>query len=242
MNILLLGGTSDAIQLAKQLIALDINVIYSIAGLVRQPTLNCQIHRGGFQGKMAEFLRDQQIDLLIDATHPYASKISQQAKQAANDTNIDYWLYYRPAWQKTDKDQWIEFNNWDDLLPILQNYKFPFFTLGQAPLRHLDDINLHQHWTVRTAIKHTIHHPQLRLITAIGGFSLDEEAALFKKYAFDVLICKNSGGNTVIHKLQLARQYSIPVLMQCRPPIVKTCSMFTVLSEIIDKVQKHSSF
>lgn len=236
MKVLLLGGTSEAMQLAKQLIAHKIEVIYSIAGLVRQPKLDCQIHNGGFQGKMATFLHEHHIKLLLDATHPYANTISQQAKQAAKDVNIDYWVYHRKAWQPTENDVWIEFTHWDDLLPQLQCHNTPFFAFGQTPLKHLTDIAPQQHWIVRTAIKHKIHHPQLHLITAIGGFTYEEEEALFKQYQFDVVICKNSGGTAVANKIKLARQSAIPVLMQARPVIVKADRKFTVLADVIDEV------
>jgi len=238
MVILLLGGTSDAIQLAKQLIALNVELIYSIAGLVRQPKLNCKIHSGGFQGELAKYLRNHHIDLLIDATHPYAINISQQAKQAANEIGIEHWLYNRPAWQKTATDNWNEFSNWDDLLTKVQAYQTPLFTLGQKTLEHLNDIPQQQFWTVRTAVKNKVSHPRLRIITAIGGFSLDEEARLFKQYNIDVLICKNSGGTLVSSKLLLARQLSIPVIMQTRPVIVTTGKIFTVLEEIVYKIKE----
>ncbi|RTZ67150.1 MAG: cobalt-precorrin-6A reductase, partial [Aquificaceae bacterium] len=46
MKLLLLGGTSDAIKLCQLLLQEGYDVIYSIKGLVRQPSLPCEIHCG----------------------------------------------------------------------------------------------------------------------------------------------------------------------------------------------------
>jgi precorrin-6A/cobalt-precorrin-6A reductase len=218
-KILLLGGTSDAISLAKKYISQKTDITYSIAGLVRQPNLDCKIHTGGFQGNMADYLRTHQFDLLIDVTHPYAVIISQNAENAAKKVGIRYWQIIRPPWKKTGGDNWTEYSNWYDLLLKLHNFKRPFFAVGRQPLEQLDDISEHQHWLVRTAIPSTIQHPKLEIIAAIGGFSLPEELALFDQYKIDVLICKNSGGDVVSSKLLAAKQRNIPVLMQTRPSI-----------------------
>ena len=217
-NILLLGGTSDALQLAKQLLLFkSLHLIYSVAGLVRQPSLNCTIHSGGFQGNMAAYLQQQQIDFVVDATHPYAINISQSALTATQQCAIPYWQYERPAWHATEADHWYGFQDWNTLYPQLLAYKKPFFAWGREVLQHLDEIPQHQHWLIRTATPFDIQHPCVTFIQAIGGFSFEAEMQLYQQYGFDVLICKNSGGQAVARKLQLARQLQLPILMQDRP-------------------------
>lgn len=237
MKILLLGGTSDAIRLAKQLIMLNIDLTYSIAGLVRQPSLNCKIHKGGFQGKLSQYLKEHQFDLLLDATHPYAAKMSRQAIQASQNTNTACWQYIRPAWHEQQEDNWIAFHNWNNLRPKILNYHRPFFALGQEPLKHIHTIPKHQHWTIRTAIQRYIKHPQLTIITAIGGFSLDEELALFEQQQFDVLICKNSGGDTVVNKLAAAKQHKLPVMMQSRLAQIEATKTFSSIDKMVYKIR-----
>jgi len=217
-RLLLLGGTSDALQLAKKLLRFKaLYIIYSVAGLVRQPQLNCTIHSGGFQGNMVHYLHQQSVDFLIDATHPYAVNISQTAFKAAQTVSIPYWQYERPAWPASNADHWQGFQDWDSLYPQLYPYKKPFFAWGREVLQHLHEIPPHQHWLIRTATPSGIQHPHVSYIQAIGGFTLVDERQLHQQYGFDVLICKNSGGHTVAHKLQLARQLQLPILMQDRP-------------------------
>jgi precorrin-6A/cobalt-precorrin-6A reductase len=234
LTILLLGGTSEAKVIAKQLLIIEsIYLIYSVVGLVRQPQLDCKIHTGGFQGNMQDYLQQQKIELVIDATHPYAEHISQQAMDATQHLKIPYWQYNRPAWQASAKDHWLSFNNWQTLHAQLQSYQRPFFTLGREPLQHLQHIPVQQHWTVRTAIHYDIQHPQLTLIQAIGGFSYQEESHLFEQHVFDVLICKNSGGTAVASKLQLAQQLHLPVLMQSRPTQIQGQHCFFEVEQLL---------
>ena len=237
-TVLLLGGTSDALQLAKKLLKFKaLHLIYSVAGLVRQPQLNCTIHSGGFQGNMAHYLHQQQIDFVIDATHPYASNMSQTAYKATQTRSLPYWQYERPAWKASHSDHWISFQDWDTLHPQLSAYKKPFFAWGREVLQHLDEIPKHQHWLIRTASHTAIQHPQVCFIQAIGGFSLQTETQLYQQYGFDVLICKNSGGQAVAHKLQLARQLHLPVLMQDRPASFALQTRFYDLNILLEALQ-----
>ena len=78
-RILLLGGVTEALAIAR---TLGPEHIYSLAGVGRVPTdLTCQVRVGGYGGAegLTQFMRDEGIDLLLDATHPYAAQISQNA-------------------------------------------------------------------------------------------------------------------------------------------------------------------
>ncbi|MDP2146535.1 MAG: precorrin-6A/cobalt-precorrin-6A reductase, partial [Pseudomonas sp.] len=75
-RILLLGGVTEALAIAR---TLGPQHIYSLAGIGRVPTdLRCQVRVGGYGGAagLAQVIREQGIDLLLDATHPYAAQIS----------------------------------------------------------------------------------------------------------------------------------------------------------------------
>ncbi len=242
-TILLLGGTSEAKRLAVKLLAFkQVDLIYSLAGLVRKPNLACQIHIGGFQGKMAQYLLDQNIDLVIDTTHPYAVNITQIAIEATQATKIPYWHYQRPAWQKSKLDHWIPFHHWQHLYPQLLSYQRPFFALGREPLQQLKQMPKQQTWLVRTAIDYTmkqsVQHDRLHLIQAIGYFSEQDEMQLFQQYNIDVLVCKNSGGTAVSSKLAVARKLNIPIFMQQRPVVPILEYIFSDIDAIILSLAK----
>ena len=101
-------------------------------------------------------------------------------------------------------------------LHALQDFQRPLFTLGREPLAHLQQIPLHQHWTVR-CLQSQPATERAEIIGARGPFALSEERALFARLNTDVLISKNSGSQSTEPKLQVARELGLPVLLLRRP-------------------------
>jgi precorrin-6A/cobalt-precorrin-6A reductase len=217
-RLLLLGGVTEALAMARQL---GPEHIYSLAGVGRVPTdLTCQVRVGGYGGAqgLAQFVRDEGIDLLVDATHPYAAQISQNAATAAQLTGIPCWALRRPAWVASGADDWREVENWDELIAALAPFKRPLFTLGREPLQHLHEIPAHQFWTLR-ALDSYPGNERCEVIGARGPFLLEDERALFARRDIDVLISKNSGSGATEPKLEVARERRVPVLVLKRPEL-----------------------
>lgn len=213
---LLLGGIGEALTLARRLGPAH---IYSLAGLGKVPDdLDCQVRVGGFGGAegLAAFIREQAIDLLVDATHPYAAQISHNAARAAKAAGIACWALRRPGWHASPGDDWREVVDWPTLIAALDDFQRPLFTLGREPLEHLHEIPGHQHWTVR-CLQRQPATPRAEVIGARGPFSLEDERALFERLDCDVLVSKNSGSAATEHKLQVARERGVPVLVLQRP-------------------------
>lgn len=225
MKLLLLGGTSDAIKLCQQFLREGYDVIYSIKGLVRQPQLSCEIHSGGFGGVkgLNHYLQQKSIDCLIDATHPYAVNISHNASLAAQQSKTPCFHYVRPSWQKHSDDIWIGYQSSQQLITLLSSNDYglsrPFFTIGQLPAELLATKNTQHHYTIRTAIAQKRVLDKVTWIKNIGPFTLEKEQQLFKAYAIDALVSKNSGGVSVAAKIQVAREMKIPVFMLQRPEL-----------------------
>jgi precorrin-6A/cobalt-precorrin-6A reductase len=215
-GILLLGGTADALQIARALSGSD---IYSIAGLGRMPAgLPCAVRVGGFGGAqgLARFIDDAQVRLVIDATHPYAARISANAAVASRAAGVPCWALRRPAWQAQPGDDWRPVDDWDGVVAALAPYARPFFTLGREALAHLDEIPAHQYWTVRCLEAHP-GNARATIIDARGPFGIDAERDLFAARNFDVIVSKNSGGSATDAKLGVARERRVPVVMVRRP-------------------------
>ncbi len=215
-RILLLGGVTEALAIARTLGPAH---VYSLAGIGRVPSdLNCQVRVGGFGGAegLAAYLRSASIDLLIDATHPYAAQISRNAAQAAQLAAIPCWALRRPAWEPQAGDDWREVADWAELIQALKPFKRPLFTLGREPLQHLDEIPPEQFWTLR-ALDACPGNERCEVIGARGPFYLEDERELFERRQVDVLISKNSGSGATEPKLEVARERGVPVLILKRP-------------------------
>lgn len=232
-RILLLGGVAEALSVARRL---GPEHIYSLAGIGRVPDdLRCQVRVGGYGGAagLAQFIKAEGIDLLVDATHPYAAQISANAHAAAGMASVACWALRRPGWQAGTGDDWRPFADWPALMAALAPFKRPFFTLGREPLAYLQDIPAGQFWTLRTLDDHPAT-PRSHIIGARGPFRLDGERTLFAAGGFDVLISKNSGSSATEPKLQVARERGLPVLLQARPQLPAVDRELQSVAEMIE--------
>lgn len=232
-RILLLGGVTEALAIAR---TLGPEHIYSLAGIGRVPTdLTCQVRVGGYGGAegLAQFVQDQRIDLLLDATHPYAATISHNAARAAQLSGITCWALRRPAWQPQAGDDWREISDWSELIQALKPFRRPLFTLGREPLQHLDEIPADQFWTLR-ALDVYPGNERCEVIGARGPFLIDDERALFERRQIDVLISKNSGSTATEPKLEVARERKVPVLVLKRPALPAVEREFLTLGDTLD--------
>lgn len=268
MKILILGGTHEAKLLVNQLLNLNVEIIYSIAGLVRQPVLDCKIISGGFSqykneldvannsSGLTQYLLAEKIDYLLDATHPFATKMSQQAVRSAQAVNIPYVAFVRPEWKKEEADDWSLLENESQLLDELAlaintGSKNIFYTNGQIDRKlavELDAIaELNEtfgpaRYIVRSA-KETELPQYAQWIQTIGPYNIDDEKALLEKYEVDLIVCKNSGGEATKAKLDAACELGIRVLMLQRPATTNDCRnsmnrVFNTLDEIYEFISE----
>lgn len=231
-RILLLGGVTEALAIAR---TLGPQHVYSLAGIGRVPQdLACQVRVGGYGGAagLARYLREEGIDLLIDATHPYAAQISANAAQAAALTGTTCWALRRPAWQAQPGDDWREVEGWAGLIEALAPFQRPLFTLGREPLQHLDEIPSQQFWTLR-ALEACPGNDRCEVIGARGPFRIDDERALFERRQIDVLVSKNSGSTATEPKLEVARERGVPVLVLKRPMLPAVDQEFSDVNQLL---------
>lgn len=234
-RILLLGGVTEALAIAR---SLGPEHIYSLAGVGRVPTdLTCQVRVGGYGGHegLAQFVRDERISLILDATHPYAAQISRNAAQAARLCGVPCWALRRPAWQPQVGDDWREVSDWAGLIEALKPFKRPLFTLGREPLQHLDEIPADQFWTLR-ALDVYSGNDRCEVIGARGPFLIEDERVLFERRAIDVLISKNSGSTATEPKLEVARERRVPVLVLKRPVLPAVDREFTTVAASLQAI------
>ncbi|GGD62973.1 cobalt-precorrin-6A reductase [Caballeronia grimmiae] len=217
-RVLLLGGTGDALAIARRLTKPH---VYSIAGLARVPAdLACEVRVGGFGGVagLINYLHANDIALVVDATHPYAARMSRHAREACTAAGIPLWAVRRPAWQSQPGDDWREAANWRGIVEEIAAFHRPLFTLGREPLAHLDEIPASQHWTIRCLDPHE-GNARADIIDARGPFDIGGERALIDAARIDVIVSKNSGGKATEAKLAVARERGLPVVMLVRPSL-----------------------
>lgn len=222
-RILLLGGTGDSRCLAERLQQRrDIEVITSLAGRTEQPaTIPGGLRIGGFGGieALADYLHDQRIDLLVDATHPYAARISANAEAACRRAGTPRLVLHRPPWQEVEGDRWIHVPDTAAAAAALPGLaERVFLAVGRGELEAfagLPDI-----WfLVRTvdAPRGKLPLERYEVVLGRGPFEESGERALFLLHGIQALVTKNSGGEATYAKIAVARQLGLPVVMIDRP-------------------------
>ena len=233
MKLLLLGGTADARRMADQLHQAGISVVYSIAGLVRVPKVDCQLLVGGFSqfGGLAKYLQEQHIDAILDITHPYAATMSTTAVVAAKALAIPCWRLHRPAWRKQPEDCWFEYQDDEQLLGYLSQYRRPLLSAGQmsqALLTQIAALDKIETLLWRTAVPPKFELPKgVAWQKAIGPFSYQDEQSLLEHHQIDVIVSKNSGGDATYAKLDVARTKNIHCLLHKRPHLPSADRQFS---------------
>ncbi|NES08108.1 MAG: cobalt-precorrin-6A reductase [Okeania sp. SIO2F4] len=224
-RVLILGGIGDSLKLTALASTIPgLEVINSLAGRTRQPIITSTPTRiGGFGGVsgLTDYLREQKIDLLIDVTHPFASKISWNAAIATSQLNIPRLMLVRPAWKKIEGDRWLEVKSNEVAAKVLPELGSRIFlSIGRQELgsyAHLKHI-----WFLIRALD--IPQPDSlvppgKILTERGPFSLEEEQSLLQKYEIEAIVSKNSGGDATYAKIIAAGELGIPVVMIQRPSL-----------------------
>jgi precorrin-6A/cobalt-precorrin-6A reductase len=223
VRILILGGTTQASELARALAGrVDVKPLLSLAGRTQNPApapIPCRI--GGFGGAegLATFLRDEKFAVLIDATHPFAARISANAHAASAASGVPLLVFSRPAWAPGEGDCWREVASMDEAVAALgEKPRRVFLTQGRLQLAAFAAAPQH-YYLVRAIDEPEVLRllPRHRFISARGPFALDDERALMRDEKIEILVSKNSGGRATAAKLVAARELNIPVILVARP-------------------------
>jgi precorrin-6A/cobalt-precorrin-6A reductase len=219
-KILILGGTTEARELAAQLA--DRPVILSLAGRTANPAAQpVPVRTGGFGGAdgLATYLTTEGIGLLIDATHPYANQISGNAVIATQKAGVPLLSLHRPGWEKVGGDLWVDSPDTEAAVRSLGDAQQTIFVaLGRQEVGPLRLAPQHR-YIVRSvdAIDPPLDLPDVTYLLARGPFPESDERALLTQHKVTAILCKNSGGDATYGKILAARALGIPVHMVARP-------------------------
>jgi precorrin-6A/cobalt-precorrin-6A reductase len=233
-RILILGGTAEARQLAGRLAGrADLDITLSLAGRTATPAAQpVPVRIGGFGGAkgLANYLASARIDVLIDATHPYANVISANAAAAARRSGVPMIALRRPPWLAVSGDRWIEVSDAHEAIRALgETPRRIFVALGRnelAPFR-----NAPQHYYLIRSVDPVdppLPLPHVSYVTGRGPFCETDDHALLTEHRIDVVVAKNSGGTATYGKIAAARALGIDVIMLRRPAASDAAAVATI--------------
>jgi precorrin-6A/cobalt-precorrin-6A reductase len=220
MRILLLGGTSEARALAARLHP-DTEVISSLAGRVPDPALPVgEVRIGGFGGVdgLRNWLRENVVDAVVDATHPFAATITANAAAACAELGVPHLLLARPAWPSGDAIM-VKSDVQAAKVVAEQGFLRVLLTTGRTGTVAFKDADawfLIRAVTAPDADALPAHH---QILLSRGPYRYEGELELLREHRIDALVTKNSGGAMTRPKLDAAAALSIPVVMVERPAL-----------------------
>lgn len=224
LDLLILGGTTEAADLAARLAAAhpEVKALVSLAGRTAAPRpLALPMRVGGFGGAegLAAFLRAARVKALVDATHPFAAVMPFNAVKACKAVGIPRLKLVRPTWPPEPGDDWHEVPDMASAAATLGAApRRVFLTIGRQEIGAFAAAPQH-HYLARMIEAPEPGHglPNLTVIRARGPFDLAAETALMRERAIDKVVAKNAGGTASAAKLAAARALRLPVVMVARP-------------------------
>lgn len=220
-DVLILGGTGEARELAAVLLDCGVHVVSSLAGRVRDPRLPVGgVRIGGFGGSegLAHYLRENSVRVVVDATHPFAARITSNAVSACAAAGIACLRLARAPWTAGPSDQWTHVPDVDAAAAVVaERGRRVFLTTGRqdaAAFAGIADV-----WfLIRVVdVPDTALPPHHELLRSRGPYTLECERELLERNSIDLLVTKNSGGDLTSAKLTAAAERGIEVVVVDRP-------------------------
>lgn len=229
-KILVLGGTSEGLEITKAIakkFAGKTEIIYSLAGRTKNvPDVPATIRVGGFSSTnnnsidgLVKYLSSQNIDLLVDATHPFAEQISTNAMVAANKTGINALRLERKAWKIPENADVLYVPDMTEAARIVaRTARRVLLSVGTKELDAFTAIPK-VHFIVRMIEAPKTMPPldSFEIITGRPPFNLEDEENLMRKHDIDVLLSKASGGDATFAKIQAASNIGVRIILIRRP-------------------------
>ena len=221
MKVLLLGGTGEARELARLLVDDGVEVVSSLAGRVSRPRLPVgSVRVGGFGGAEGLARALPEFDAVVDATHPFAARISVSAARAGAESGVPLLRLARPGWSGlSGASRWRWADSSESAARLAAGVGGPvFLTTGRqtletfvGPLREAEvlarvvdpvEVALPATWSV---------------LLARGPYTLEGERELMREHRVAVLVTKDSGGDQTRPKLDAADELGLEVVVVRRP-------------------------
>lgn len=236
MNIMVMAGTSDAAEIIRQLKSLD-NDIHITASTVTNYGAEITKSAGADEvvaqplpkDEIIHFVNEGGIDILVDATHPFADKATSNAIKASKETNITYFRLERPLTVLPTNPLIQQTSSFPEAVQLaLKITKGRILHLaGVSTLHYLTEIIDPQRIVVRIVPSSyslekcmKLGIPGENIVAMQGIFSAKFNQVLMREFNAKVVVTKDSGerGGTP-SKIEAALDLGIPIIVVQRPEV-----------------------
>lgn len=222
------GGTTEGRKLAHYADCCHIRAYVSVAtdygaSLVPESPFVTVVTGRMDEGEMETFLREQAIAQVIDATHPYATVVTANIRQACAAVGVPYRRIQRRRGRYEDQVGCIAVHSVGEAVEVLSHTTGPvFLTTGSKDLdsfAQLPDYAQRLYariLPVRPSLDRALGLGYLpaHIICMQGPFTTELNAAMFRQTGARYVVTKNSGRTGGFQeKLEAARQTGAKVIV-----------------------------
>ena len=255
LNLMIMAGTSDARKIIKELSITDNNILATTisvngAELARAAGAD-QVLVGPFDSsKIVEIIRDNEIDVLIDATHPFASEATKNAIKATDKYKIKYLRFDRPTLIIPENELIHRVSSFEEAVDEI-------IKLGDGRILHLAGVMTLQNLTRKIYPPRIVARvlptnfsiekcqeagiPPKNIVAMQGTYSKEFNQALMKEYDISIVVTKESGqsGGTP-SKLEAALELGLHIVMVMRPEIgeLKDKTVFNNIEDVVAEIKR----
>jgi precorrin-6A/cobalt-precorrin-6A reductase len=246
--ILCLAGTSDARELAVEMKKAGYDVIASVvtdnAALeLKKQGVAVRVGRLARE-EFSDYIASQKINVIVDASHPFAEEASRNSIQAAAESEIPYIRFERAS--HSIEDEGITFvSSYEEAAEAAKGKKgVIMLTTGSKTLQIFTDkllgdpdIRLVARMLPRKDNLEKcaeLGFPQKDIVAMQGPFTKEFDKALYRQFGVTVMITKESGkAGSVDEKLEAAKELGIDVIVIRRPEISYGIK-YSIFSDVLD--------
>ncbi|MDO5699231.1 MAG: cobalt-precorrin-6A reductase [Dermatophilus congolensis] len=241
MRVLVLSGTGDGRALVRSLTEAGHDVTESVAGRTKLAREMAGVRVGGFGGAdgLVEWLGANAVDVVVDATHPFAATMTANAAAACAQSGVRLARWVRPSWRsRPDADAWTWVEGHDEACATVESVRTAtepgrvLLTIGRQNLdtyRRLDDVIARvtepaPGWETPFGWE---------MLIARGPFTVEGEIALLRDLGVGIVVSKDSGGEATSAKLDAAAALGVRIVMVSRPPTPDDVPEFAGQDELL---------
>jgi precorrin-6A/cobalt-precorrin-6A reductase len=236
VRVLILGGTREARELAAALLARGDAPVTSLAGATpkpRRPPGETVTGRLATPEDLARLTERTRADAIVDATHPFAERISALAARSP----IPVLRLHRPPWREQPGDDWRRVPTLPAAAAAIPTGARVLLTTGRRGLPAFASVG-HAWFLIRSiAPPEPPLPPRHELLLDRGPYALEHERALIDRHDIDLIVTKDSGGEATEAKLQAARERRLPVIVVDRPAPPPGVATVATVAEALDRLK-----
>jgi len=249
-NVWILSGTSDGPILAERLLKLDYEVFISVisykAGNVYPLNSKLHIFTGILKNKkeIKDFILKHQISFIVDATHPFAIKISNKLISACKDISLPIFRFER-VYQCKSKVEII--SNFESINHEAIKNKNILLAIGSRALARVakfySDLGanifariLATPHSISKGFSSGINHSRLAILNPNNSKEKNLEYFLCRYWCIDYILCRDSGGYSQIIWDEICLKSNIKLYLLKRPEIKTNSLIFSQYDDLIEKI------